>query len=265
MRFAIAQYPTPVLNTADFPCCFGKETLPLDEQQLLRPVETVLFPHSAIVLLEQIPGTPIWRIQTQEYSGIGPLFIDERFIAPASALPPKRKCILPSAHRIIQRLKAQMGARYIWGGNWPAGIPQLMEWYAPCMQQDCLDSHILDTWQLKGVDCSGLLYFASKGFTPRNTGQLVDWGQAVLIAQSGIEEMLARLLPLDIIVWKGHVVIVLDEKTAIESLGGQGVIATALKPRLHAILQERKPVDSYTSNEPSFVIRRWHPNYVTLR
>ncbi|HPE85225.1 MAG TPA: hypothetical protein PLO43_03500, partial [Chlamydiales bacterium] len=80
-----------------------------------------------------------------------------------------------------------------------------------------------------GVDCSGLLYEASYGLTPRNTSELISFGE---------ERSLENLQPLDLLVWKGHVVIVLDPYHTIESRLGKGVVITPLADRLSEIERE---------------------------
>lgn len=260
-RYAIARFPTPVLTTPEFTECFGGkkgDTLLLDAQKLLRPVEMILFPGSKIELKENIQSSLIWRITTKEHDCQDALYIDERFVAFSKNNVPERHHTLPSLDSILELLKKQIGSRYIWGGNWPDGIPQLLQWYRPSIQEKSLDPLIHATWQLKGTDCSGLLYFATHGNTPRNTSQLVGWGEPIAIAGKTATAIITFLRPLDLIVWKGHVVIVLDTSTAIESKGGIGVIISSLQERLEEILKERKPVDQYVSEEPSFVIRRWY-------
>ena len=264
-RYAIARFPTPVLKTPDFSHCFGgkaKDCLPLDEQQLLRPVEMILFPNSKLKLLEKI-DTCIWRICTEEHPCTEPLYVDERFIAFVDAECPERTYALPSIEHMVEHLKTLLGIRYIWGGNWPQGVPQLMEWYKP-VNEASLSGLIHDTWQLKGVDCSGLLYYVCQGCCPRNTSELVEWGKAVPIAGKNIKTISATLLPLDLIAWRGHVVIVLDSHTVIESRGGFGVVICSLEERLQEILNERKAVDSYVSTMPSFVIRRCFERDLTM-
>lgn len=257
-RFAVARFPTPVLRCPDFSLCFGgkdKNHLPLDDQHLLRPVEMVLLPGSKIELKENIGASLIWRIATNEHPDVDPLYIDERFVAFVEDHFPERNRTLPSTDAMIESLVQLVGTRYIWGGNWPQGIPELLEWYKP--SSDRLDSLTLDTWQLKGLDCSGLLYYISNGCTPRNTSELVGFAAPVPIAGKTADAIAASLLPLDLLVWKGHVVIVLNSDTAVESKANAGVILSSLKKRLQTILDERKPVDQYETTEPSFVVRRW--------
>lgn len=254
-RYAVARFPTPVLNTPDFSTCFGKWELPLDGQKLLRPVETVLLPHSKMELVRNVASL-IWQVHTKEYPGT--FYIDERFVAFVGDSHPERPRTLPSVDALVKDLRAQIGLRYIWGGNWPKGIPELLEWYCPCIAQAERDPLIYETWQLKGVDCSGLLYYVTDGYTPRNTSQLVHWGSPVAIAGKNSAAIARTLRPLDLIVWQGHVLITLDAHTVIESKSGEGVVVSSLSDRLEEILSSRKPVDSHTADEPSFVVRRWH-------
>src|ERR1700733_6168011 len=95
-QYAIARFPTPVLKTAAFSRCFKGDTLPLDDQQLLRPIEMVLFPDSKIELVENINSSFIWRMRTKEHPLADPLYIDERFIAFVDEQVPERKKSLPS-------------------------------------------------------------------------------------------------------------------------------------------------------------------------
>lgn len=124
-----------------------------------------------------------------------------------------------------------------------------------------------DRLSLAGVDCSGLLYEATNGWTPRNTSQLVSFGSAVTIAGNSIHQIAAALKPLDLIVWNGHVLIVLDKSSIIESRlacdqpGNGGVIISPLKQRLAEIMKTRRPADIWPaghSRQALFVVRRWY-------
>jgi hypothetical protein len=128
-------------------------------------------------------------------------------------------------------------------------------------------------WQLAGVDCSGLLYEATNGFTPRNTFSLVEYGRSVPIAGLDPVKIVERLEPLDLIVWSGHVMIVLDRERLIESRldsGGKGggVRVRPLREALAELMKGRVPLDDYkavTANwEKGFVIRRWYPAGTTV-
>lgn len=82
-----------------------------------------------------------------------------------------------------------------------------------------------------------------------------------------MNEIAKQLKPLDLLVWDGHVVIVLDEKRTIESRGrGKnpgGVEIVETKKRLEEIFKTRKPVNEYgdcpLSASKKFVVRRRMP------
>ncbi len=237
---AITKHPTPLFNVPHIPACFGGSdgnSLPLDDQKLMRIVETVLFPCSRIELLEKIPRSPIWRVRSEEYDYPGAFYTDERFLEQTDRPPREHK--LPSVSTIMQRMNALVGTPYIWGGNWPSGIELLNQLYPSKTPFNELDPLIQNTWILKGVDCTGLLYYATDGYTPRNSSSLVAFGKPVPIHE---------LKDLDIIAWKGHIVIAFGNET-IESRHPMGVVKTPLHQRLAEIQQQR----------PDFVIRRFHP------
>jgi hypothetical protein len=86
------------------------------------------------------------------------------------------------------------------------------------------------------------------------------------VAGKSAAELAGLLEPLDLIVWNGHVIIVLDRETAIESRlecgrpGNGGVVTTPLKQRLAEIMRTRRPVDAWPAgSKPGniFVVRRW--------
>jgi cell wall-associated NlpC family hydrolase len=120
---------------------------------------------------------------------------------------------------------------------------------------------------LAGLDCSGLLYQATGGWTPRNTSQLLAYGTGVNVAGKSAAELAALLEPLDLVVWNGHVLIVLDRETIIESRlecgnkGNGGVVMTPLQRRLTEIMRTRRPVNSWPvagKQKDVFVVRRWY-------
>ena len=71
-------------------------------------------------------------------------------------------------------MEALTGTPYVWGGNWSSGIPEMVHFYPP---KSPLDEKTERYWNLKGIDCSGLLYQTSGGATPRNTSQLIYYGK----------------------------------------------------------------------------------------
>jgi hypothetical protein len=264
MRYAVTQGPTPVFNTPNLIDCFGGDdgdTLPLDAQNLMRNIETVLFPRSKVELLERVAKSSIWRIRTDEYPFDGEHYIDDRFIQFSHENPPKRTFELPPMPEVVEELKRLEGTRYIWGGNWPEGLDLLLRLYPSRTPLVELDPLIQDTWKLKGVDCSGLIHYATKGWTPRNSSALVNFGNPVSIEGLDNDNILSKLRDLDLIVWEGHVVCILNHRTSIESQPAKGVVKLNLSERLAQIMQDRKPVDDWRKSEGlRFVVRRWHPD-----
>ena len=144
----------------------------------------------------------------------------------------------------------------VWGGNNILGVDKMFEYYPPAKKLSKNDSlH----WSVTGLDCSGLLYEATNGFSPRNTHQLVQFGNAVEIKGKSSAEIAAELKPLDLIVWKGHIIIVYDSNTTIESShSANGVVKKNLRKVLENLTSKRKPVNKWSDEVPnSFVIRRW--------
>lgn len=273
ISYALTRGPTPVFNTSDLSCCFGGasgDDLPLDNQGLMKTVETVLFSNTKVKLLEQIDNSHIWKISTDEYPYKTDCFIDDRFIQITLDEPPERSIHLPDISDIIQRIEEMENASYIWGANWPKGIELLPTLYPSRSDFSTLKRQVQDTWKLKGVDCSGLLYYATMGFTPRNTSSLLKFGKPIAIEGKEISDILKLLQKLDIIVWEGHVVCMIDKEMTMESKLYKGVFKCSAKQRLTQIMEEegRKPVNAWDfSRNPCFVIRRWHPsfNYTELQ
>ncbi len=265
--YALAHTPTPLLNTPDFCALFGGDSgteIPLDSQHLLRSVESIAFPGSKFTVFEQV-SEHIVCAATQEYQG-QEVFVDKRFLTRVDEEPAERKRSFPSIPDLIHGLESLVGTRYIWGGNWPNGIPSLLRYYPPQIELARLDPLVADTWQLKGVDCSGLLYYVTNGATPRNTSSLVNFGRALSIEGKQPDEIVGQLNNLDLIVWDGHVITVVNEKS-IESFVGKGVIQCLLKERIKDLVHDKKrvPVDDYGKAADigdRFVVRRWHPDNI---
>jgi len=237
--------PSPVLNSP-----FWKEVfcdpLPLDAQKLLRPVETVLFKGSLVTVVRNC-GDHIVQVKTKEYPG-DELYMDARFLEPAIDTEERtRKC--PPLKDLLLKLKNWPKAIYVWGGNVTQGVPLLAEYY-PLSEK--ADSYTKSVSILKGVDCSGLLYEATDGFLPRNTSQLLKVGRGIPIANKTVEEIVKLLVPGDLIVWNGHVIIVEEGSFVFESaLPFGGTARTDLVTRLSDIMKQREP-------DTSFFVRRWH-------
>lgn len=276
--FCVADRPAPVLNTPEFSSVFGKDgagELKVDPSGLIREVEFVALTGTVFKVEKKVisGGRLYYKVLTEDYpypSSKG-YFVDARFVSPyRKKLSPRRK-IMPSKEVIFKRLRSAVGNIYIWGGNVSSGVPEMLKYYPPGHSLSKLDRK---KWSLAGVDCSGLLYQATGGATPRNTNSLIKYGRSVKIQGASVDEILDIIQPLDIIVWKGHVIIVLDENHCIESrldydksssLQDGGVRIRSSGKVIRDLVKERAPVNEYPSaGGKYFVIRRWFSKYLHI-
>jgi hypothetical protein len=271
-RYAVAEMAAPVLNTPDFRNIFGGPrgtTLKADDCGQIAALEFIALPKTVFTILDvlKLADRTIYKVTTDEYPYADPkgYYVDSRFVRLTAVKPPPRRRELPSREQITERLLAAQGTPYVWGGNLTRGVPQMLLFYPPA--SPLRDRELMHRWLMAGVDCSGLLYEATDGFTPRNTEGLLTFGQTVRIAGLGADKILDLVKPLDLIVWKGHVIIILDQELAIESKPGcrggvDGVRLVALKDLLEDLLAKRLPVDEHCTIadqlKKSFVIRRWY-------
>lgn len=274
-KYAIAILPTPVLNTPDFSGVFGGEngsTLRVDEEGKILELELICLPKSIFKIEETILKglRTIYKVTTNDYPYPTPkgYFIDSRFVEIIETKPSDKAKKLSSNQTIIQNLLSAQGSNYLWGGNYKDGVPQMLTFYEPSYP---LIAKVQEKWMLKGLDCSGLLYYATNGYTLRNTSSLVNYGNPVLISGLKVNEIIQKVEPLDIIVWIGHLIIILDKENVIESRldyekykkGFQGgVRIRQLKEVLREVIESRVPVNNYKEEleegKKKFVIRRWY-------
>ena len=242
--YAIAIGPVPLYGTPELPHLQPK--LDKDHQGLIKSVEVIAFPLTKFVVIKTEDG--VSQVTTSDYPSSTPLYVDSRFLRIVPEEPPERKKMLPPVPIILRFLESVIGVRYFWGGNWAGGIPEMSDLYPQLTHPEDQEDRVC-----KGVDCSGLMYQATNGCTPRNTGQLFTYGQEIDVDQNSVEAVQKVVKPLDIMVWRGHVLCVLDPEHFIESCVGQGVIVSGFTDRykhFHEKLRaEQKP----------FSLRRWHP------
>jgi hypothetical protein len=240
----------PVLNTPDFLFAFGGndgKTIPLDARGLPHLNEFIALKGMVFDVVEQV-SSHIAQVNHPTYPGT--LFLDLRFTQP-HASEGKEVRRLPPKQVILERMGKLLGTPYVWGGNWSQGIPEMLKLYPP---QSDVDPAIQTLWTFSGVDCSGLLYETTEGATPRNTSGLIHFGAVVPIQGLSIESIAQRLEPLDMILYKGHVLFVFDQHTTIESRFRFGVVQRDLRERLEEIAQNKIPAD--IPGENHFIVRR---------
>jgi hypothetical protein len=259
-QYAVSINYTPVLNTSDFESVFGGKSgkkVKLDDQGLIREMEFIAMPNTVFEILETIPkaGYNIYRVITNDYQYKGDFYIDSRFVRVDDSRLEDRWKIIPTKEEIIKNMNALEGYPYMWGGNAAEGVSEMLAYYKPAGE---ISEATKTKWIMKGVDCSGLIYQSTGGGTPRNTSTLCTYGTGIEIENLSAEEISKKLQPLDIIVWGGHVIIVLDSSTVIESTPAEGVHKSDLVSRLNSVINERTPVNDWPSTSGKrFVVRRW--------
>ncbi len=247
-RFGVARQAVAVFNQAA--AAGPRAVLHPDQCGQVRQLEFIALPGTVFEVLAAPSSSPgVVQVRSAEYqapAGVS-LYVAAAALQPCQDRPAERAPLLPSRASIVQTLRTAVGLPYVWGGNVRRGVVQ--------------DGQV----RFQGLDCSGLLYEATNGYTPRNTEQLVSFGKGVAIEGLGGEQLLQRLQPLDLLVWKGHVIIVLDQQQVIESIlrcNGQqdGVLISPLRTRLQQLLQQRRPANDWPPGQvkaPLFVVRRW--------
>lgn len=263
MIYLIAEKPTPVFNTSDLQALFGGQTgsLLLDDHSLLRACECILFPETVFEVVAN-HSDQILEVATKGYPSGFPLYIDRRFGTLVDKRPEQKKKFLPAPDKILSHIAQSLGLPYIWGGNISEGVSQLLEYYPPPSIQT-LSKLERATWELKGLDCSGLLYEATGGVTPRNSAELLFYGKGVSIQGKQAKEILPLLKPLDLVVYRGHLFIVFNAHESIESkLEFGGVRKSLTLDRLKGFMEEegKIPCDDPQmafENSRYFLVRRF--------
>jgi len=267
--FGVARIPAPVLNSPDFASVFGEKSgssLKTDRCGQVQELEYIAMPGAVFKIKGVLKrgSNTIYSVETEEYRappGIS-LYVDSRFLVQQSIPPTSRKIILPPREQLLKTLADSVGSPYTWGGNVRNGVPELLDYFYRNVSNSSRPQ-----LTLAGLDCSGLLYNATSGWTPRNTSDLIHFGQPVAVDGKNAATIAGILEPLDLIVWKGHVLIVLDNQMVIESRlecgkpGNGGVVITPLQKRLEEIMGTRKPLNKWPDDLKkfsAFVVRRWY-------
>ena len=267
--------PTPVYSISEIPSIYYdyntlNPRVKVDEKGHIRELEFIALKGSKFVYKRafKFGRIKVYEVKTAEYPTQKPLYIDSNFVVRCFNDDPERDKTMPAKEKILSAMKGMVGKPYCWGGNYSQGIQEQLNFY-PLGGIKNLERFLKENksrWILEGVDCSGMLYQATNGAVPRNTSDLINYGQPVSIEGLSVEQIVKLVKPLDLIVWDGHVVIVFDSNSTIESrpryADGHkgGVRILPLKKRLEDILKSRKPVDQYypgADKEKRFVIRRF--------
>lgn len=236
----------PIFHDKNIFYHFNNNQLPFDDQGLYRPLEMMLLPGQEFELMG-MDKEGVAQIQTQDNKKY--YTFEAMLKLKIGDLGTKR-----TACQIIENLMAFKGCPYIWGSNWILSPQQVHLMTAQL--QGFTNNFIKNiSYVFSGLDCSGLLYAATLGYVPRNTVDLVNFGRFISIARSDNKQICRQVRPLDLLVWKGHVLIFLDENTLIESRKDFGCVIVEARARLDEIRQTRAPANQI--GEDKFYIKRW--------
>ena len=191
-------------------------------------------------------------------------FLDSRFIKIDDKKAAEHVHKVPDMSTIFKTLLAAVDSQYIWWGSYYQWIPEINELYPTPSDVE------LSTWEqqykiLQWTDCSWLLWQATNWYTPRTTRTLLTFWDSVAISWLNVKEITKVVKPLDLIVWAGHVIIILSNEYAIESIWKKDfewwVEIVKLDERLEDIFTRRQPVNEWNKSslpdKQKFVIRRW--------
>lgn len=272
-------WPTPLFFWPS--CCLDINSLmwwdwkwiKFDNDNVIRELAIVLPKDSIVSIIwkKQIWDITYYIVRDREFDwwkSIHQYITDSRFIDIIETKEPEKDKSLPDKETILQNLKNALWSDYVRWWSYYEWIPLLKEYY----KSD--NDNNLSQWEinqkiLKWVDCSWLLYQATNWYTPRNTANLINFWKSLDIKWKSIDEIIELVEPLDLIVWKWHVIIVLDKQHTIESRWREDfkwwVEITDIRTRLQEVFETKQPVNKYNFNltnsdwtENQFVIKRWY-------
>lgn len=209
--------PTPLFNTPHIKEVFTPP-INLDSRFLVNELETILYPN-VTVTYKKIGNS--YQITTDDYPSKIPLYTHPHFLdTTGETKPVKRE--RPTAKQMLTTLLNMPKLPYIWGGTFPEGVADLFKLFP---QESNLTAWEWSLFHLRGIDCSGILYYASNGTLPRNTGPLWNVCNQISSPQK----------PLDLIFFPGHVIIYLGDGNVMESRQYNGTNIMPLANRIDEI------------------------------
>jgi len=228
------------------------DDLKTDKRGLLPEIAFIAPPGTNYLLVEKIHDDKYEIVKIRNLASDNIYYIDSRFTS-QSHKTNKVSSVL-TEDDIIINLKAMVGYPYEYGGETATGIYKLAEMY----EISELDIKLKPT----GLDCSGLIYQATNGLTPRTSTEMIKFGEGLDIEGKDLSEILQLIKPLDIIGYPGHVFIVIDNDNVIEASRKYGVIVQTAEKRLKSLMKNRKPVNDASEKDKNkiFAIRRWFNN-----
>jgi hypothetical protein len=245
--------------------------LMLDSANTIDQLSIVLPVWTPVTLIDKVEKWDFtyYEVRTRDfdvwYWNKDAYFLDSRFVENRESKPAEVIHKLPDMSSIFKTLLAAVDSQYIWWGSYYQWIPEINDLY-PTPSDVELSSGEQQYKILQWTDCSWLLWQATNGYTPRTTRTLLSFWSSVPISWDSVDQIIKKVKPLDLIVWAGHVIIILSDEYVIESIWKENfegwVEIVSLKERLQDIFTRRQPVDEWSKSDlpekKKFVIRRWY-------
>ncbi len=258
--YFVAEGPTPIFNTDKLKDLFHGP-LQFDSRGLFAELEMIALRGTIFEVIRD-KGNFVIEVKTDAYPTSYPIYIDTRFGKLQDRKPTAFRKKKRSTSQILEMMASAVDLPYVWGGNIRSGVPKMLEYYPPQTNYKLSQTEQY-VWNFEGLDCSGLLYEATDGATPRNSSDLLFAGDGVLIEGMSPEEITETLLPGDCVVYRGHIFFILNGKEAIESKHGfGGVKINPIIERVSGFMEEEQKIPcndpAVAYDDPSrFLVRRF--------
>ena len=280
-RYAVSVSPTVMYNAANIFAPYDVSDGVLesrDEDGLVTQVQAQAVPGTGweIVGEETVSGMRVYNAKNLEFwqAPDTQYFIDARAVELTDDKPPLRDVLIPGADDLqrklleVHNLNSQDKIHYVWGGNTLEGIPAHKEWYGSGVDLDSLSDRDKKQFLIQGLDCSGLLYHITNGAAPRACYWLKNFGDSVPIQGKSAKSITETLRPLDMILFQGHVALVMDKDSTIEMRnpvnprGDKDLAISAIADQVNDLLENKEPVDEPPSEKKYgwFSVRRFAKN-----
>jgi cell wall-associated NlpC family hydrolase len=252
MKYVSAKTYTPVFNIPDIYKFLSEldTDIKTDKKGLIPEVSFIASPGKEFEIIEETKnnGYTIMKVKPVDSEKI--YYVDSRFLEQSDGEGSIKEKL--SKEEIIRNLKAMEGYPYEYGGAIANGVWKLESMYDI--------KGLNERWKPKGLDCSGLIYQATNGVIPRSSSEIVKYGEGLDIEGKKLDDIIDMLEPLDIIGYPGHVLIVIDRNSVMESSPKKGVRILQAETRIKQLMKDRKPVNDVEGEDKNkiFVVRRWY-------
>lgn len=252
MKYVTTKTYSPIFNIPDIYKFLSEidGELKTDKKGLVPEISFIASPGKEFEILEEIEQSSYTILKVKPVDSEKIYYIDSRFIEQSNGENNQRGKL--TKEEIIRNLKAMEGYPYEYGGAIANEVYKFESMYEI--------NGLNKKWKPKGLDCSGLIYQATNGLIPRSSNEIVEFGKGLDIEDRELDEIVEMIEPLDIIGYPGHVLIVIDKNSVMESSPKKGVRILQIESRMKALMKDRKPVNDAEGKNKNkiFVIRRWY-------